>query len=138
MKNITLLFVLVTNIFYAQNALNSKGNRHGKWSGIYEDTNNIRYEGEFNDGKEIGIFYLYDNTKKKVVIATRDFTRKDGTVVETFLDQKGNTVSEGVSKNAKKQGKWIYYFKDGTAVMSEENYLNGNLEDRKSVGRERV
>ena len=128
MKKITLLFLLVTNLFYAQNEYNSKGNRHGKWSGVYNDTQNLRYEGEFNDGKEVGVFYLYDNTKKKVVIATRDYTKNNGTAIETYLDQKGNKVSEGVSKNGKKQGKWIYYFKDGKSIMSEENYVNGNLE----------
>ena len=128
MKNISLILLLLTNIVVAQNAYNKKGNRQGKWSGIYDDTKNLRYEGEFNDGKEIGVFYLYDNTKKKVVLSIRDFSSNDGTAKETYFDQKGSKVSEGVSKNKKKTGKWIYYFKDSKSIMSEENYVNGILE----------
>lgn len=128
MKKIALyIFLLGSSIMFGQNALNQKGNRHGKWSGIYEDTKNLRYEGEFNDGKEIGVFYLYDNTKKKVVISTRDYTRKDGLVLETFFDQAGNKISEGTLKNKQKHGKWTYYFKGSKQVMSEDNYLNGKL-----------
>ncbi|UYW02513.1 hypothetical protein K5I29_06465 [Flavobacterium agricola] len=128
MKIYTLFMLCMVQFALAQNAYNSNGKRHGKWSGVYKDTNNLRYEGEFNDGKEVGIFYLYDNTKNKVVISTRDFTANNGVVVETFLDQKGNKVSEGSSINGKKTGKWVYYFKDSNTIMSEENYANGLLE----------
>ena len=128
MKPVTLFFLIITSISFAQNLYNADGNRHGKWTGIYDDTKNLRYEGEFNNGKEVGVFYLYDNTKKRVVLATRNYTASNGIVTETYFDQKGNKVSEGTSKNAKKQGKWIYYFKDGKGIMSEENYVNGVLD----------
>ena len=127
MKKLSILLLLVTNILSAQNSFNEKGNRQGKWSGVYEDTKNLRYEGEFNDGKEIGVFYLYDNTKKKVVISTRDYTRKDGLMLETIFDQSGNKVSEGTVKNKKRHGKWTYYFKGVKTIMSEENYVDGKL-----------
>ena len=88
MLDFNKLFVFIVFIFLANcnaqekeiitNQLNANGNRHGLWKGYYEDTKYLKYEGTFNDGKEVGTFTFYDNTKVKKIVATRDFTSKDG------------------------------------------------------------
>lgn len=127
----------ITTSIYAQdkvNQVNGKGNRHGLWRGVYEKSQRPRYEGTFEDGKEVGVFKYFDDTKKGDVIATRDFSANDGSVYVTFFDQKGNKVSEGrLDKNKKNIGKWIYYHKESKAIMSEENYVNGLIEGEVNV-----
>ena len=43
---------------FSQNQYLENGNRNGPWKGYY-DNGQIRYEGTFDDGKEIGLFKYY-------------------------------------------------------------------------------
>jgi antitoxin component YwqK of YwqJK toxin-antitoxin module len=75
-----IIFFISSTIFAQEkfNQLDEKGNKNGPWKGVYEDTKYTKYEGQFEHGKEIGVFNFYDNTKVKKIIATRDFTANDG------------------------------------------------------------
>ena len=55
------LVLLVTTLVSSQeiNQLDSNGKRHGIWKKTFEDTNILRYEGEFFHGKERGLFKFY-------------------------------------------------------------------------------
>ena len=128
--------LLVSTSFFAQgdyNKLDEKGNKNGLWKGIYEDTKNPKYEGTFDHGKEVGVFTFFDNAKTKKVIATREFNPKDNSAYTIMYDQKKNKVSEGKVINKLSEGKWIYYHKASTVVMSTENYSKGKLEGLRSV-----
>jgi antitoxin component YwqK of YwqJK toxin-antitoxin module len=133
--NCLSLFLLLTNSFMAQtnqNQFDAKGLRHGYWKGTYEDTKNIRFEGNFNHGKETGTFSYYANSEKKVVMATRVFDANDNAYT-VFFNEKGLKVSEGNVKNKLRQGVWTFYHNNSTSVMSTENYVNGKLEGNKIV-----
>jgi antitoxin component YwqK of YwqJK toxin-antitoxin module len=115
------------------NKLDSEGNKHGSWKGLYEESKRPRYEGTFEHGKEIGLFNFFDNTKAKSVIATREFNTKDSSAYTTFFDQANNKVSEGKVINKLFEGTWKYYHQASKTVMTIENYKNGKLEGLRSV-----
>lgn len=115
------------------NKLDDKGNKNGLWRGIYNDTKNPKYEGTFDHGKEVGIFTFFDNKKTAIVIATREFNRKDNTAYTIFYDQLKNKVSEGKVVNKLYEGQWKYYHKASKTIMTIENYSTGKLEGLRSV-----
>ena len=109
------------------NKFDTKGKRHGVWKGTYETTGRLRYEGTFDHGVEKGTFKFYDDTQKGSLIATRDFSAGNGVSYTTFIDQKGNKVSEGKEVNKVREGEWKVYHPDGKTLMSLENYSKGKL-----------
>lgn len=133
------IFVLIfLNVFYIQaqkdyNKLDEKGNKHGLWKGVFEDTKNPKYEGTFEHGKEVGVFTFFDNTKTKTVVATREFNPKDNSAYTIFYDQLKNKVSEGKVLNKLYEGQWKYYHKASKSIMATENYSKGKLEGLRSV-----
>lgn len=135
-KLFVTLLCFVSFFMYAQsdyNKLDEKGKKHGLWKGFYTDTRNPKYEGTFDHGKEIGVFTFYDNTKTKIVIATREFNPKDNSAYTIFYDPLKNKVSEGKVVNKLYEGQWKYYHKASKAIMTIENYTKGKLEGLRSV-----
>ena len=133
-----MLVLIFLNVFCIRaqnnfNKLDEKGKKNGPWKGIYEDTKNLKYEGTFEHGKEVGLFIFFDNTKTKKVIATREFNPKDNSAYTIFYDQNKNKVSEGKVVNKLFEGRWNYYHKASKAIMTIENYTNGKLEGLRSV-----
>ncbi len=134
MKNIlVILFSLATFYVSAQevNQFDANGKRHGVWKKNYKNSNILRYEGQFNHGKEIGVFKFYENIDKKaVLVASRTFNEMNSLAEVKFVTPKGNTVSEGKMNGKTYVGKWKYYHKDSNQIMTEEFYndkgeLNG-------------
>nr|WP_305069723.1 hypothetical protein [Flavobacterium covae] len=62
----------------SENQINSKGERIGFWKGYYEGSNRVRYEGNFKNGVEDGVFKYYTDSDKKILKATREFDGKGG------------------------------------------------------------
>lgn len=133
-----IVFLLFTVFSFAQeeqiNQYDADGNRHGLWKGVYEKTKRPRYEGVFEHGKETGIFKYFDDTKAGKVIATRDFSKGDGSCYAVFYDRKGNKVSEGgINKDRQNEGVWKFYHKESPQIMAIENYKNGKLDGVRKV-----
>jgi antitoxin component YwqK of YwqJK toxin-antitoxin module len=127
---------LVNSFTFAQsdtNKLDDKGNKNGLWKGYFPETKNLKYEGTFEHGKEVGIFTYYDNTKTKTIVATREFSPKENSAYTIFYDPLKNKVSEGKVINKVYEGEWKYYHKASKAVMTIENYSQGKLEGLRSV-----
>lgn len=124
------LLICTTGVF-AQNKTNAAGNKEGKWSGYYE-SNNLRYIGEFKDGKEVGVFTYYEDEPGLKVKATRDFSKEAGKSFATFYFD-GKKMSEGWYKGKEKDGKWLYFHKGGEQINSEEYYVNGKLHGERKV-----
>ncbi|WP_291113573.1 toxin-antitoxin system YwqK family antitoxin [Flavobacterium sp. UBA6135] len=129
-----LCFLTVTQLFSQSepNQLNAKGQKHGLWKGYYDDTKNLKYEGTFENGKEVGVFTFYDNTKTKRVVATREFDAKDNSAYTIFYKGKFK-VSEGKVVNKLYEGEWKYYHLDMDQIMTLENYKNGKLDGVRKV-----
>jgi antitoxin component YwqK of YwqJK toxin-antitoxin module len=135
MKNFILLFLLNCSVF-AQDTINqfdAKGNRHGLWKGTHKESNRPRYEGLFNHGKETGVFKYFDDTKAGSIIATRDFSKGDGSCYAVFFDQKGNKVSEGKLLHKVPEGTWKYYHLESKTLMTVESYKKGKLDGTKKI-----
>lgn len=116
----------------APNNLDAQGLRQGFWNGFYDDSKILRYEGNFNHGKEIGVFTYYANSDKKLILATRNFDTKNNAYT-IFFDEKKNKVSEGNTINKLRSGIWKYYHKESKLIMTTENYIDDKIEGSRKV-----
>lgn len=137
MKNlIVFLFVITAGILNAQklNQFDANGKRHGVWKKNFKNTKNVRYEGQFDHGKEKGVFKFYKLIRgKSVLSATKNF-QEDGTTLVKFLSSRGKVISEGVMKGKLYNGEWKYYHKGSKSIMTLELYNDkGNLNGVKKV-----
>ncbi|WP_394758676.1 toxin-antitoxin system YwqK family antitoxin [Flavobacterium sp.] len=114
------------------NSFDENGLRQGLWNGFYDDSKILRYVGNFNHGKEVGVFTYYANSDKKIVMATRNFDSKNNAYT-IFFDDKNNKVSEGNTINKFRSGLWKYYHKNSKLVMTTENYVNDKIEGIRKV-----
>jgi antitoxin component YwqK of YwqJK toxin-antitoxin module len=131
-----IVFLIFSISIFSQtdiNKLDANGKKIGLWKGVFEDTKRPRYEGTFEHGKETGTFKYFDDTKAGTIIATRDFSKSDGSCYTIFFDQKTNKVSEGVVKNKLFEGQWKYYHQESKEIMTLENYKNGKLNGPRKV-----
>ncbi|MCK8479605.1 toxin-antitoxin system YwqK family antitoxin [Psychroserpens algicola] len=140
MKSYFFIFILTLLSLnsVAQNAVNQfdeNGKRHGIWRKYFDKTKQLRYEGQFDHGKEIDTFRFYTlNRGKSVLSATKVFNLNDDTASVKFLSSKGKLISEGQMKGKLYIGKWVYYHNKSEAVMSTEYYNeSGELDGEKFV-----
>lgn len=125
---ISLLFVWYnSNSQEKINQLDSNGKKTGIWKKYY-DNNKLRYEGQFEADKEVGVFKYYSMVSSEHPIIIKKFIEK--TAISEVLFYKVNGTKESVGKMDGKNriGKWLYYYPDGKTLMIEENYENGALE----------
>ncbi|WP_353779383.1 toxin-antitoxin system YwqK family antitoxin [Winogradskyella sp. 3972H.M.0a.05] len=133
-----ILLTLFVSLCYAQKEVNrydSNGKRHGLWTKNYKNTDQVRYEGNFVHGKEVGLFKFYKLVKgKSILSATKDF-KKDSDIVDVkFMSSKGKVISEGQMKGKAFVGKWLYYHNKFASVMTVEHYNNaGKLDGEKII-----
>lgn len=128
-----LLFVhLFLGVFFVSdlfsqeiNQFNENKKRHGVWRKHY-DNGRIRYSGQFNNGKEIGVFKFYENATAFHPTIIKEFSKLSDTATVSFYDMYGKLKSKGKMIGKKRENKWIYYFPNGR-ILSEENYKDGKL-----------
>jgi len=133
-----ILFISILTSSFGQelkNQLDADGKRHGVWSKNYDNTDQLRYEGQFEHGKETGLFKFYKIVEgKSVLTATKIFDVKTGIADVVFLASTGKKISEGKMKGKDYIGKWVYYHKDNDKVMTSEFYNDqGELEGERKV-----
>jgi len=126
MKKLALILVMfITGLVSAQtsNQFDAEGKRHGIWKKYFDDTAILRYEGEFNHGKEIGLFKYYKNLENKASLtATKQFNDSDNKSYATFFTSAGKIVSEGQMDGKIYIGVWKYYQKNSNELLILENY----------------
>ncbi|HET8752826.1 MAG TPA: hypothetical protein VFM59_00585, partial [Salinimicrobium sp.] len=106
------------------NQVDENGKRHGVWRKTFEeDPEQIRYEGSFEHGKEVGVFKFYQLGFKNPV-ATKHFSADSDIAEIKYYSQDGDIISEGKMQGEKRIGEWKYYHKDSENVMMTENYEN--------------
>lgn len=138
MRNaLVTLFLLVSTVVFSQeiNQLDAAGKRHGIWKKTFDNSNVLRYEGEFLHGKEVGLFKFYLNVKNKAVLsATKEFNVDDNRAYVKFLASTGKVISEGTMDGKKYVGNWKYYQKSNSNLLIVENYSDvGELEGERLV-----
>ncbi|SDW57513.1 toxin-antitoxin system YwqK family antitoxin [Aequorivita viscosa] len=140
MKLIAFVFFLGITLFpvdvFSQNQVNQlddNGKPHGTWKKYYEGTEQLRYEGKFHHGKEIGEFKFYCEDCKNQPEAIKKFNRNDDIAEVKFFTKKGNVVSEGQMKGKDRIGEWITYHKNSKIPMIRETYSNGKLHGKQTI-----
>lgn len=127
-------FILTTPIVFSQNEINqldSQGKRQGIWKKNFEESDQIRYEGEFNHGKEIGVFKFYCEDCGTTPVMTKSFNENNEVAEVKYFSKKGKLISEGKMKGKVRIGPWIYYHNRTKDIMTKENYNNGELDGKK-------
>ncbi|MBZ0326024.1 MAG: hypothetical protein K8F54_00330 [Altibacter sp.] len=113
------------------NQLDAKGERHGIWKKYYPGTKQLRYEGRFEHGKEVGTFKFYCESCKDKPTAVKEYTSANNLARVKYFTMKGKLVSEGMMEDQNRIGEWVYYHEKSAAVMTRENYVKGKLEGKK-------
>lgn len=131
MKYPTLVLIIILTFSFIginaqNNQLDANGKHHGIWKKEFKN-GRIRYQGQFEHGKEVGVFKFYSAKSSDFPIIIREFNTHDNTSKTKFFTIKGIIESEGVMQGKKRIGKWLYYHKDGKTIMQQENYVNGKL-----------
>ena len=115
------------------NQLDDQGEPHGIWKKYYEGTEQLRYEGKFEHGKEVGEFRFYCEDCKDKPVAIKNFKGKDGIAEVKYVTKKGAIISEGKMKGKDRIGEWITYHKNSKIPMVRETYLDGKLSGKRSI-----
>lgn len=125
---LTCFFTVDSTVAQKINQFDKNNQRTGIWRKYYENQK-IRYEGEFKNGKEIGVFKFYDASSSQHPIIIKTFTRNTDSVKVEFFSIQGILQSKGFFIEKNRVGKWHYFFKDGK-IMSEEFYSQGKLQGK--------
>lgn len=118
--------VLSTSAQEKVNQFNEKNERTGAWIKYY-DNGKIRYKGQFEKGKEIGVFKFYSMVSSKHPVIVKTYSDITNISTVKFYTEEGVLKSSGEMIGEERAGKWLYYFNDGNSIVSEENYSNGLL-----------
>ncbi len=130
-----LTFILTNVSAQVVNQLDENGERHGPWKKTFEKTDQPKYEGVFEHGKEVGTFKFYKLVSgKSSLSATREFLPDSDMINVKFFSSKGKLISEGMMRDKIFVGKWIYYHNKVKGILMTENYNDsGVLEGEKLV-----
>lgn len=130
MKIIFFLFpILMFGSLTAQeiNQFDQNSKRDGIWRKYFEeDTTQIRYEGTFEHGNEIGLFKFYQLGEENPV-ATKLFSAGSDIAELKYYSQDGDVISEGKMRGETRIGEWKYYHENSDKLMMTENYEDGIL-----------
>ncbi|MBQ0735767.1 toxin-antitoxin system YwqK family antitoxin [Aquimarina celericrescens] len=109
------------------NTYDANGKRHGKWQKRYENSDQLRYEGTFDHGKEIGEFKFYKPSGGNTPTAIKIFSKDSDTVQIKYFTAKGKIISKGQMINKDRIGVWTYYHNGSDKIMMTEHYKSGKL-----------
>ncbi|CAL2082177.1 Antitoxin component YwqK of the YwqJK toxin-antitoxin module [Tenacibaculum sp. 190524A02b] len=128
-----LPLLLIGVIFFTKNVYSQKinqfdanGKRTGVWKKLYKN-GEIRYQGQFKNGKEVGVFKFYSITSPSQPVIIKEFSETSDKALVSFYTSLGKLKSKGSMIGKNRVGKWLYYFPNGK-VISEENYVDGKLD----------
>ncbi|NNK88818.1 MAG: toxin-antitoxin system YwqK family antitoxin [Flavobacteriaceae bacterium] len=117
------------------NRFDSDGKRHGKWAKTFDNSEQLRYEGQFEHGKEVGEFKFYQMIGKvSKLAAVKEFNPDNNNAKVRFISLRGKTISEGMMNGKKYIGEWRYYHKNSDRLMTVEHYNeDGQLDGKRLV-----
>src|SRR5690606_23518112 len=123
MNRIVLIFFfgIISGTCFSQSEINqtdANGQRHGLWKKCYEGSQQLRYEGTFEHGKEVGEFKFYCEDCKDKPSVIKKFSGKDDIAEVKYLSIKGKVISEGKMKGHDRIGEWIIYHEKSEVPMS--------------------
>ncbi len=140
MKLSAFAFLLISVSFgidgFSQMEINQRdefGKPHGPWKKYYEGTQQLRYEGVFEHGKETGEFRFYCEDCKDRPSAIKKFTAEDDVSEIEYYSKKGNLISTGKMHGKVRAGEWVTFHEDSRVPMVQETYLEGKLHGKQTT-----
>ena len=111
MKKLLLFLFCIPFFVFSQtiNQIDSKGLKQGNWEKTYENGNR-KYEGNFKDDIEQGIFKYYYKTGE--LKGKKEFFHKGKAASSHFYSKKGKLIASGLYVSQKKDSTWNYYNTD--------------------------
>jgi antitoxin component YwqK of YwqJK toxin-antitoxin module len=107
------------------NKADINGRKQGLWK-VYDEDGNLRYTGNYADGKPMGTFtYYYPSGKVK---ARMDHLDSGRVIYAKNFHPNGILMAEGKYTEQKKDSIWRYYNEQDGSLAAEERYMN-NLKD---------
>ena len=126
-----LVVLIATPAMFSQediNKIDADGKRDGVWKKFYPGTKQLRYEGQFDHGKEVGTFKFYCQECGTTPSTIKEFKGDGKTAKVSYFTAKGKLVSEGMMKGRDRVGEWVYYHEKSKRTMSKETYVAGKLD----------
>lgn len=138
MKNSFLIFFGIICCFgsiSAQeiNQTDAAGERHGVWKKYFPSSDQLRYEGQFEHGKEVGTFKFYCDDCGSQPMVVKEFLPKSDNALVQYFTKKGKLVSEGRMKGKDRIGEWLYYHEKSKSILTREVYMDGQLDGIKKT-----
>ena len=131
MKKIIVIITFLMSVLFVNaqeiNQFDANNKRHGVWEKKFNN-GRIRYQGEFNHGKETGVFKFYSAADSKFPTIVKEFNANDNTASVQFFSVRGVLESKGKMEGKNRIGKWVYFHKNGKTIMQEETYVNNKLD----------
>lgn len=122
----TLFFTIILTTVQSQKKVNQyddMGKRQGLWTKNYYKTDQKRYEGVFQNGKEVDTFKYYRLHKGvSVLSAIKVFNEKDSIAEVVFYASNNKIISKGRMNGKKYIGKWLFYHQNSDSIMTIEHY----------------
>jgi len=121
---LTAWSILFTTILCAQqlNQLDSNGKRHGLWKKTYDGQEQVRYEGTFEHGKEVGVFKHYKPKTGTQPSAIITYLSNSNLANVEYYSKSGKLLNKGQLKDRLRIGVWEYYHSNSDAIMMTETY----------------
>jgi len=122
---LSLILIVALNTLHGQdqqyNQTDDLGQRQGPWRGYFSG-GTIRYEGQFSDGKPVGLFrYFYPEGELRTELIHE---KGEKPVKATLYHRNGNILGEGFFVDQSKEGLWRYFSENG--ILIAENYYQDN------------
>lgn len=113
-----------------KNQLDEQGKRHGLWEKNYDNSDQVRFSGEFFNGIEIGVFRFF--SRSGILVAEKIYIDKTEVCHTKLYNSNNLLAAEGDFDRKEKEGLWKYYSSDKYLLMTE-NYLDGVLQGKKTT-----
>ena len=103
------------------NKSDREGRRQGLWK-VYDEVGNLKYTGDYLDGKPIGTFtYYYPEGEVKALVR---HSEGGGAAYVKNYHRNGKLMAEGKYTDQKKDSTWLYYNESDGSLSLEEYYQN--------------
>lgn len=107
------------------NKVDLQGRRQGFWR-VYDGDGNLKFTGEYVNGKPVGEFiYYFPNGRTKAIVNQLDSGRV--THMKSFHPN-GRILAQGKYVNQQKDSTWLYYNAEDGSLSAEEHYINHSRE----------
>lgn len=106
------------------NRVDDQGRKQGKWVKTFDDSEAIRYKGQFKNDQPIGkfVYYYPNNTVRSIIIHDENSNRSEAYFYHTTED----LLAHGIYRNQKKDSVWTHFLPTGHYSFIE-TYDNGEL-----------